>query len=125
MDTPRKILLVEDDPFLVTLLKAKLSREGFEILHAKDGQEAIDILRKGKPDLILLDIILPQKSGFEVLEEVRSDPQLRGIPVIIISNLGQTGDIEKGKELGVIEYFVKAKISVDELSDKVKEFLKT
>ena len=119
-----KILLVEDDPFLVTLLKAKLSREGFEILHAKDGQEAIDILRKGKPDLILLDIILPQKSGFEVLEEVRSDPQLRNVPVMIISNLGQTGDIEKGRELGVLEYFVKAKISVDELSDKVKEFLK-
>ena len=120
-----KILLVEDDPFLVTLLKAKFAREGFEILLAKDGQEAINTLRQTKPDLILLDIILPQKSGFEVLEEIRSDPQLRNIPVIIISNLGQSGDIEKGKALGVVEYFVKAKISVDELSNKVKEFLKT
>ena len=120
-----KILLIEDDPFLVTLLKAKFSREGFEILYAKDGREAIDILRKTKPDLILLDIILPQKSGFEVLEEIRSDPQLRNVPVMIISNLGQSEDIAKGKEFGAIEYFVKAKISIDDLSSKVKEFLKT
>ena len=91
---------------------------------AKDGQEAIQSLKNLKPDLILLDIILPGKSGFEVLEEMRSNPQLQDAPVMIISNLGQEGDIEKGRELGAIEYFVKARTSIDELIRKIQKFFK-
>ncbi|OHB20969.1 MAG: hypothetical protein A2939_02540 [Parcubacteria group bacterium RIFCSPLOWO2_01_FULL_48_18] len=119
----QKILLVEDDPFLSALLKSKLIKEGFEILHVKDGEEAINILRDIKPDLILLDIILPKKSGFEVMEAIRTDPQLSDGPIMIISNLGQDSDVQRGKELGAVEYFVKAKISIDELIGKIKEFL--
>lgn len=121
-----KILLIEDDPFLSSLLKNKLEIEELEVTLAKDGEEALDLLKTIKPSLILLDIILPKKNGFEVMEEIRSNRQieLEKVPIIIISNLGQPEDIQKGQDLGAIEYFIKAKISIDELASKVKEFLK-
>jgi len=121
-----KVLLVEDDPFLSSLLKNRLQKEGLEVNLAKDGEEALNSLKSAKPDLILLDLILPKKSGFEVMEEIRSDPQMQSqeVPIIIISNLGQPEDISRGQALGAIEYFVKAKTSIDELVNKIKDFLK-
>jgi len=121
-----KILLVEDDPFLSSLLKNRLQKENFEISLARDGEEALSFLKSDKPDLILLDLILPKKTGFEIMEEMRRDPQMQSqeLPIIIISNLGQPEDVSRGQELGAIEYFVKAKTSIDELVQKVKEFLK-
>ncbi|MDP3015430.1 MAG: response regulator [bacterium] len=112
-----KILLVEDDPFLSSLLKNRLEKEGLEISLARDGEEALDLLKTIKPALILLDIILPKKSGFEVMEEIKNNPQLISaeIPIIIISNLGQPEDVQKGQELGAIEYFVKAETSIEDL----------
>ena len=120
-----KVLLVEDDPFLSSLLKNRLQKEGIEITLAEDGEEALNFLKSTKPDLILLDLILPKKSGFEVMEEMREDPQMQfqGLPIIIISNLGQPEDISRGQALGAIEYFVKAKTSIDELVEKIKGFL--
>jgi DNA-binding response OmpR family regulator len=120
------ILIVEDEPFLASILQLKLEKDNFKTFRASDGEEAITMLAEQgiKPDLILLDLILPKKNGFEVLETIKQDPQLEKIPVIIISNLGQPSDIERGKSLGVIDYFVKAKFSIDELVDKVKEELK-
>jgi len=123
-ETEKEILIVEDDLFLSSLLKNRLQKDGLRVSLAKDGQEAIQSLKNLKPDLILLDIILPGKSGFEVLEEMRSNPQLQDAPVMIISNLGQEGDIEKGRELGAIEYFVKARTSIDELIRKIQKFFK-
>ncbi|MBP6856023.1 MAG: response regulator [Candidatus Pacebacteria bacterium] len=119
----KKILLIEDDPFLSSLLKNRLSKEQIDVQHAHDGQEALDILKTTKPDLILLDLILPKKSGFEVMEGVRQDPQLANAPIIIISNLGQTEDIQKGQELGAVEYFIKAKTSIDDLVGNILGFL--
>ncbi len=121
-----KILLAEDDLFLSSLLKNRLQNEGMEITLAEDGEEVLHILKSIKPDLILLDLILPKKSGFEVLEEIASDPQMQlyELPVFIISNLGQPEDISRGQQLGAIEYFVKAKTSIDELVQKIKDFLK-
>jgi len=121
--TAFKILLVEDDQFLSNLLKVRLQRENIEVILARDGEEALKRLADSRPALILLDLILPKKSGFEVLEKISTDPQLKDMPVIIISNLGQTSDIQRGKELGAVEYFVKAKISIDDLILKIKEFL--
>lgn len=117
-----KILIVEDDKFLKTLLEKHLQRENFEVITAEDGETAVDKIVKERPDLILLDIILPKKSGFSVLEEINKDENLRKIPVIIISNLGQQEDIERGKKLGAKEFLVKASLSLEELIRKIKEF---
>ena len=123
MNNKPTILLVEDDPFLSSILQLKLDKENFKTIRAADGEEALNLLTEQgiRPDLILLDLILPKKNGFEVLETIRQDPTLEKLPVVIISNLGQPSDIERGKALGIIDYFVKAKLSVDELVNKVKE----
>jgi DNA-binding response OmpR family regulator len=124
-----KILIVEDDKFLRLLLERKLKNENFEVVAAEDGEEALEKIVTEKPDLILLDIILPKKSGFAVLQEINKDENLKRIPVFIISNLGQPEDIERGKNLGAKEYFVKAGLSLEELIKKIKifatEFLST
>lgn len=118
----KKLLLVEDDPFLSSLLKIRLAKEGFEIVYAADGEEALELVRKEKPDLVLLDLILPKKSGFEVLETLRDDPRFVKLPVMIVSNLGQESDIARGKELGAVAYFIKAKTSIDVLAKEISEF---
>ena len=118
----KKLLLVEDDPFLSSLLKARLAKEGFVVSYAADGEEALELLRKEKPDLVLLDLILPKKSGFEVLEIMRDDPRLIKLPVMIVSNLGQESDIARGKELGAVAYFIKAKTSIDVLAKEISGF---
>jgi len=123
MNNKPTVLLVEDDPFLSSVLRMKLEKELFKVIRASDGDEALNFLTEQgvKPDLILLDLILPKKNGFEVLETIRQDPLLEKLPVIIISNLGQPSDIERGKALGVIDYFIKARLSVEELVNKVKK----
>ena len=123
MNNKPTILLVEDDPFLSSVLRMKLEKESFKVVRAADGDEALNFLTEQgvKPDLILLDLILPKKNGFEVLETIRQDPLLEKLPVIIISNLGQPSDIERGKALGVIDYFIKARLSIEELVNKVKK----
>jgi len=123
MNNKPLVLLIEDDPFLSSVLRMKLEKESFKVIRASDGDEALNFLTEQgiKPDLILLDLILPKKNGFEVLETIRQDPLLEKLPVIIISNLGQPSDIERGKALGVIDYFIKARLSVEELVNKVKK----
>lgn len=118
-----KILLVEDDKFLRTLLEKRLKSENFEVEIAVDGEEALEKAASFLPSLILLDIILPKKSGFTFLEEIKKNENLKNIAVIILSNLGQNEDIEKGKTLGAIDYFIKASTSIEELVRKIKEIL--
>ncbi len=122
-ETKKRILLVEDDSFLSNLLRVRFQKEGIDVVLAKDGEEAIKKMIEDSLSLVLLDLILPKKSGFEVLEQISSDPQIANVPVIIISNLGQTSDIERGKSLGAIEYFVKAKVSINDLVEKIKEYI--
>lgn len=116
-----KVLLVEDDPFLSTLLKNRLEKEGFEVVLAKDGTSAIQALTKDKfrPDVILLDIILPEKNGFEVLEEAREISDIKKIRTLILSNLGQDVDVKRGEKLGA-EYLIKARTSLDEIVKRLK-----
>jgi two-component system, OmpR family, alkaline phosphatase synthesis response regulator PhoP len=121
----KKLLIVEDEPLLGNLLKQRFEKEGIEVILARDGEEALNILRSTKPDLILLDIILPKISGFELLETMSADPNVEKAPVIITSNLGQDSDVKKGQSLGAIEYFVKAKISIEELVGHVKSVLES
>jgi DNA-binding response OmpR family regulator len=119
----KKILLIEDDPFLSSLLKSRFAKEGFDVTHAATGDDGVKMLLQGGFDLVLLDLILPGKSGFEVMEEINNNPSAPKIPILIISNLGQDSDIEKGKELGAVGYLIKARTSIDSLISKVKEFL--
>lgn len=119
-----RILLIEDDPFLASLLKNRFQKENFETQTAVTGDEAIKILQgEVRPDIILLDLILPGKSGFEVLENMRQNPAVAKLPVIVISNLGQDSDIEKVKGLGISDYLIKSKISIDKLIERVKSLL--
>jgi DNA-binding response OmpR family regulator len=120
----KTILLVEDDQFLASLLKNRLTKEDFEILLAKNSDEAISFLETNNPDLIVMDIILPGKSGFEAIEAIAALPQASRVPIIVLSNLGQESDVARGKQLGVIDYFVKAETSIDDLTTKIKGFLK-
>ena len=117
---PKTIMLIEDDHFLSSLMKARLEREGFTVIQAFDGEEAIGILKKEAPALIVLDLIMPKVTGFEVLQMISITPELDKIPVIIVSNLAQDSDIEKARQLGVKEYFIKVKVSIDDLVEKIK-----
>ncbi len=119
----KKILLAEDDKFLSTAMGDKLTREGFMVLHASNGVEAVVIAKAEHPDLILLDIIMPQKTGFEVLTELRLDPATHDIPVIVLSNLGQEVDIKKARDLGAIDYLVKSDVEMKTVVEKIKEEL--
>ena len=118
----QKILVVEDDKFLRSLIVRQLKEEGFQVNEAIDGEDAIQKIIHDRPDLILLDIILPKKSGFSVLSDIKQDPNLSLIPVIIISQLGQPEDIEKGKTMGVQEYIIKANTSLKDIINLVKKF---
>ncbi len=118
-----KILIVEDDQFLRDLMVRKLKSDNFEVLEATDGQIGLGKIVEERPDLILLDLVLPVLDGFAVLEKIKEDPRVSGIPVIILSNLGQQQDIEKGKRLGAIDFMIKAHFTPDEIVGKIKKAL--
>ncbi len=120
----QKILIVEDDKFLRELIVKKLAKEGYEVSEAIDGEEGIKKIKSEKPDLILLDLILPGMDGFEVLSKMKDDPLLSSIPVIILSNLGQKEDVEKGLKLGAIDYLIKAHFTPGEIIEKIRANLK-
>lgn len=124
MEEKKTVALVEDEPLLSNLLKKRLIKEGFDVLTAKDGEKALELIKNNKVDLILLDIILPKVSGFEFMEEINKSGNYENIPVIIISNLGQESDIKKGKSLGAVGYFVKAHVSIENLVNQIKEYAK-
>lgn len=119
-----KILIVEDDKFLRDLLERKLIKEGYEISVAVDGEEALRKVKEEKPDLVLLDLILPGVGGFDVLVQIKKDAELSEIPVIILSNLGQKDDIEKGLKLGAMDYLIKAHFAPGEIIEKIKKAIK-
>lgn len=123
MEKRSKILLVEDDRFLSIAYKEGLEWDGFETIVAKDGVEAMEKVRSEQVDLILLDLVMPRKDGFEVLKELKGDNKLKGIPVIILSNLGQNSEVRKGKECGAVDYLVKSNSSMEEVVQKVRKHL--
>lgn len=120
----KKILIIEDEKTLRFLIVQTLIQEGFEVEEAIDGEEGIQKLKKNKPDLILLDLLLPNINGFEVLSKIKRDSDLESIPVIILSNLGQEEEIKKGLNLGAIDYLIKAHFTLDQIVARVKKVLK-
>jgi len=119
-----KILILEDDHFLSSLIRARLEKDGYEVVQAFDGEEGLDVLRHELPALLILDIILPRMTGFEVLEAIAASPQLKETSVIVLSNLAQDTDIERAKRMGAVAYFVKVRVSLDELLGKIKDITK-
>lgn len=117
----QKILMMEEDRFLRKIYKNKFSKEGFEFIEATNGQEGLNKVIFEKPDIVLLDLILPRKSGFDVLIEMKRSKETENIPVIIFSNLCQESDIKRGLSLGAQEYLIKSEISLSDVVDKVKE----
>ena len=116
-------MIIEDDVFLQKAYDVKFEKEGIELLIASDGDQALAMLAKDPPDLILLDIMLPGISGFDVLRQIRSNEKWKSVPVVILSNLGQAEDIEKGKKLGVKEYIIKANAKINEVIELVRKYL--
>ncbi len=118
-----KILIIEDDKFLRELITRKLQSEKFETTSAIDGESGLELVEKEKPDIILLDLILPGINGFEVLTKIKGNEAIASIPVIILSNLGQKDDIEKGMNLGAVDYLVKAHFTPNEIIEKINQTL--
>ena len=115
----KKILLIEDEEIMINLLQKKLTQEGYQILVAKNGEEGLKTMRETKPDLILLDIIMPKKGGFEVMEAMQKDNELKEIPIIIISNSGQPVELDRAKDLGAKDWLIKTEFDPREVLDKV------
>ena len=117
----KKILLVEDEEIMIDLLQKKLTKEGYEISVARDGEEGLKVMKEARPDLVLLDIIMPKMGGFEVMEEMGKDKELKEIPVIVISNSGQPVELDRAQRLGAKDWLIKTEFDPQEVVDKVKK----
>ncbi len=122
MDTKAlTVLVVEDDEFLVNAYRTKLTKDGFDVHFAVDGEEALKTLATLHPNVILLDLVLPNRDGFTVLEEIKKNPSLSKIPVIIATNLSQKDDVERCKKLGAHEFIVKSELSLDDIVARIRK----
>jgi len=119
--TKQKILMIEEDRFLRKIYRNKFNKEGFEFVEATNGQEGLNKVFFEKPDIVLLDLILPRKSGFDVLVEMKKNEKTKNIPVIIFSNLSQESDIKRGLSLGAQEYLIKSEASLSDVVNRAKE----
>lgn len=118
---PPKILLIEDEKIICDILLRKLQDDGYEVSIAPDGEEGLAKMKTGKPDLVLLDIIMPKKGGFEVMAEMKKNGGLAKIPVIVISNSGQPVELDRAKELGARDWLIKTEFDPQEVIEKVKK----
>ncbi len=119
----KKILIIEDDSILQKALLEFLTAEGFETMSALDGEEGVKIGKEKKPDLILLDIVLPKMDGYEVLKAMKADENTKKIPIILLTNLGSLNDVQKALDLGATTYLIKADYKLEEVTKKIKEVL--
>lgn len=122
-DTPAKILIVEDDRYISKMYQLKLSLDGFDVQVADNGRVGIEKVKEFRPDIILTDILMPEMDGFDVIKAVKGDSEFAGVPILIMSNLGQEDHIQKGLELGAIGYIVKSQVTPSKVVDKIKETL--
>lgn len=123
MDAKKTILIVEDDEFILKVYEQQFRSKNYNTVVVRDGQEALDKLPEINPDVIMLDLIIPTKNGFEVLEEIKKQPKFASIPVIVLSNLRQESDVEQVKALGAVDYLVKANMRIDEVVAAVEKQL--
>lgn len=121
--TPVRLLLVEDDRFLRKAAEVMLRKNGFEVLTAQDGEAGLAAAREHRPTLILLDLIMPKMQGFQVIEQLKLDPDTAAIPVIVMSNLGQESDVQRAMDAGAVAYVVKSNVALNDLADRVRAIL--
>ena len=119
----KTILLIEDDPFLIDIYSTKLKEVGFNVTTAEDGEEAIRKIKDESPDLVLLDIVLPTINGWEILRNVRKDKDLGDLKIVVLSNLGEKSEVEKGMKAGATKYLVKAHYTPSEVVREIREIL--
>ena len=120
---PKKILLIEDDEILRGIITQKFVKEGYKVVQAINGIDGLKAIDTERPDLVLLDILLPGMNGFEVLEKTKQNPSLAKIPIIILSNLSRKEDVEKGFKLGATDYLIKVNFTSQEVMKKIKDIL--
>lgn len=119
----KRILLVEDDRALATVYKTRLELDGFDVREVNDGEQALTVALEYKPDLILLDVMMPKISGFDVLDILRNTPALAGIKVVMLTALSQQKDQDRAKDLGADDYLVKSQVVISDVVDRVKHHL--
>jgi two-component system phosphate regulon response regulator PhoB len=124
MASNKNILIIEDDEFLRSLAAKRLEKDGYNVLAAAEGDSGLKMAEEQAPGIILLDLLLPGMSGFEVLEKLRSNESTRSTPVIVFSNLGQKEDVEKAKGLGANDFLIKANFTLDDVVEKIQGYLK-
>lgn len=122
-DKKIKVLLVEDDAMIIQMYKTRMDSEGWEVFSTDRGSEALKIAKEKKPDIILLDIILPEIDGFTILKELRKDSDTKKIPVLMLTNLGQESDQNRGKEMGVDGYFIKSQHTPGDVIVKIESLI--
>ncbi len=120
---PKKVLIIEDDPLIIKMYQAKFVFEGFEVQTAEDGLKGLELAKLNTPDFIILDIMMPQLSGIDLLEKLRADSKGKDIPVIVLTNLSEKDEEQKALALGVKEYLLKANLTPGEIVSKVKAHL--
>ncbi|OGM22803.1 hypothetical protein A2961_02150 [Candidatus Woesebacteria bacterium RIFCSPLOWO2_01_FULL_39_21] len=118
-----RILIIEDDPLLSKMYKTKFTSEGFEVETAEDGEIGLKIAMEGKPDFVILDIMMPKLSGIEFLKRLRQNQVGADVPVIVLSNLSEKKEMEEARRLGVKEYLIKSSLTPKDIVEKVKEYL--
>lgn len=123
-NTQKKILIIEDDDFLRSLAVTKLEKSGFTVVMASDGKSGLDMTVSESPDLVILDLMLPVMTGFDVLRALRNEPSTKSMHVLVFSNLGDEKDMKTCLEMGVSDYMVKSNFTLDELVEKVTGIVK-
>jgi DNA-binding response OmpR family regulator len=121
--TKKKILLIEDDPFLIDIYTTKFQEQGFQITVVKDGSQAVILAKKIKPEIILLDIVLPNIDGWQILKEITGEPGSFKGKIVILSNLSQREEVEKGLSLGAVKYFIKSNYTPSQVVEEIKKLV--
>jgi len=118
-----KILITEDDPLMSRMYQKIFTFEGFEVIMAEDGQDGLDKIRSEKPTLVMLDVMMPNLNGFEVLDKLKADPETKAIPVVMLTNLSSQQDAENAMLKGAVKYIVKSEHDPKQVADMIKEIL--